>query len=74
MSLSAAVDGSSTPPWPLVAALADQVVFFVGFYGSHRDKPAGPELGYHPALLIGACGGAFTTFGLLTGFAAMDLI
>ncbi|WP_073492599.1 hypothetical protein [Streptomyces phaeoluteigriseus] len=56
MSLSAAVDGSSTPPWPLVAALADQVVFFVGFYGSHRDKPAGPELGYHPALLIGACG------------------
>jgi hypothetical protein len=75
VSLSAAaVDGSSSLPWLLVAALAGLVVFFVGFFGSQKDKPVGLELGYYPALFLGAGGGAFTTFGLLTVFAAMNLI
>ncbi|GHH31702.1 hypothetical protein [Streptomyces lanatus] len=75
MSLcAAAADGSSSLPWLLVAALAGLVVFCVGFYGSQKDKPVGLELGYYPALFLGASGGGFTAVGLVTVFDALNLI
>ncbi|SPF00241.1 hypothetical protein [Streptomyces sp. MA5143a] len=76
MHFSAAVtnDGSSSLAWLLVAALAGLAVFLVGFYGSQKEKPVGLELGFYPALFLGAGGAAITTFGLLTLFSSMDLI
>ncbi|MGY5099445.1 hypothetical protein [Streptomyces sp. 900105245] len=71
---AAAGAGAAGFAWCLVAALAGLVVFFIGFYGSQKPKPVGLDLGFYPALFLGAGGGAAAFFGLVMVFSAVHLL
>nr|WSS73665.1 hypothetical protein OG491_36180 [Streptomyces sp. NBC_01175] len=74
MFLLAASANSSSAGWITVAVLAALVVFFVGFHGSQKPKPVSLELGFYPALFLGATGAGVTFFGLFEVFSTLHLI
>ncbi|MFF9496324.1 hypothetical protein [Streptomyces flaveolus] len=73
MSLLAASAHSSSAAWITVAALSALVVFLVGFFGAQKPKPVGFELGFYPALFLGAGGAGITFFGLVQVFSTLHL-
>lgn len=74
-SAVSAATASPNAPWAVtVIVLASLVVGLVGFYGSQKPKPVGMELGFYPALFLGAGGAAVTGFGLFEVFAALHLL
>ncbi len=69
---SSAVPASDA--WLVVDVLASLLVGLVGFYGSQKPRPVGLDLGFYPALFLGAGGAAFTFFGLFGVFQGLGLI
>lgn len=50
------------------------MVFLVGFFGAQKPKPISFELGFYPALFLGAGGAGITFFGLVQVFNTLHLL